>query len=378
MNLICATSVTCGADAFAPLANMNGNGSLNLLQETDITPAAVKSADAVITRSKTKLNPSLFQGASVRFAGTCTAGIDHADPDALAAMGIHFASAPGCNANAVSEYLLAVLLLHQPQTGFTFHGKTLGIVGLGQVGSRVARKAEALGMRVLRNDPPLQDCGTPGPWTALDDLLPNVDVLTLHVPLVDAGPHPTRNLISAENLARLKPGACLINACRGEVLDAPAAAAARQNGHLSQLILDVWDPEPDLPADILAAADIASPHIAGHSLEGKANGTRQIHDALCEHFGIDHPWDPTPLLPPPEVTHLTLPEGQNFITRLRQAVLACYNPALDDQALRQNPAGFNQQRRNYRDRREFNATTIHGLTPREIPIYTTLGFQIPK
>lgn len=367
MNLLCASSVSLGREAFSPL------GHLTLLPEGDITPETVQDMDAVITRSKTRLNPALVRNSRLRFAGTCTAGIDHADPEGLASLGVHFASAPGCNANAVSEYVVAALLEARLATGFTSAGKTLGIIGCGQVGSRVEAKAKALGMKVLRNDPPKADRGEPGPWTNLQDLLTAADIVTLHVPLIEDGSWPTRNLLGETEIARMKPGTLLLNACRGEVTDNTALLQARTSGQLSWLVLDVWDPEPGLPHDLLAVADLASAHIAGHSIEGKVNGTRQIHDSLCQHFNLTHHWDPTPLLPAPEhsVVELT---GSTFEDRLTQAVKACYDIRHDDALLRQAPDQFNALRRNYRDRREFNATTLLNSLPEELPIYQALGF----
>ncbi len=370
MNIICASSVSFGGEAFAPV------GKVTLLSETAIDRAAVHNADAVITRSKTLLNRGLFEGSQVSFAGTCTAGIDHADPAGLAELGIHFASAPGCNANGVSEYVLAALLEAHLATGFTFAGKTMGVIGCGEVGSRVCAKAKALGMTVLRNDPPKEAAGAPGLWTPLPELLSRADVLTLHVPLVEEGPWPTRCLIGPAELASLRGGAILINACRGEVTDNVALLAARRSGQLSWLVLDVWDPEPKLPRDLLAAADLASPHIAGHSVEGKVNGTRQILEQLCDHFKIEHTWDPRPLMPPPEHPDIRLPAHGCLETRLHHAVRAAYDIRFDDNLLRSAPDGFNEQRRAYRDRREFAAHRVQGVPDNELSLYTALGFQI--
>lgn len=373
MNVICAGSVSLGREAFRDL------GSLQLLQETDITRASLAAADAVITRSKTRLNAELLQGTPVRFAGTCTAGIDHADPPALAQLGIHFASAPGCNANAVSEYVVAALLEAHLKTGFTFAGATLGIVGCGEVGSRVAAKGQALGMTVLRNDPPKEAAGHPGPWTPLPELLRRADVLTLHVPLVEDGPWPTRSLIGPAEIAQLKRGSLLLNACRGEVTASPALLAARRAGHLSWLTLDVWDPEPNLPEDLLAVADLATPHIAGHSVEGKVNGTRQIREQLCEVFGIQSPWDPAPLMPPPEHPVLAFADLGSLEASLRSLVRRAYEIRVDDDALRAGgPAAFNALRRQYRDRREFAAHRITGAPTQLQPLLQGLGFLCGK
>ena len=377
MKCICASSVSLGREAFSPL------GDLVWIPETDITPAVVRDADAVITRSKTRLNRALFEGSRVRFAGTCTAGTDHADPAALADLGIHFASAPGCNANAVSEYLTAALLEARATTGFPLEGRTLGIIGHGQVGTRVERKAKALGMRVPKNDPPKQAAGSDETFTPLDELLEASDAVTLHVPLVEDGPWPTRGLLGEKELARMKSGAVLINACRGEALANAPLIRARKEGHLSFLVLDVWDPEPGIPEDLLNVADLATAHIAGHSVEGKVNGTRQIREALCAALAPDaSPWNPRPLLPEPEHPVVSLAGFASPEERLRAAVRACYDIRRDDAALRESHSDratlFTSLRRTYRDRREFDATTLTHCPPDERDRFQALGFHLTQ
>ena len=370
MKIILADSVALGKEAFQDL------GEVSLFPESEFTQDAIRHADVVVTRSKTKLVPELFEGSSVRFAGTCTAGLDHADPKGLKAMGIHFAHAPGCNANAVSEYILAALL----ESGQEIGGKTVGIIGHGQVGTRVDRKLTALGCRILRHDPPKQKAGETGPYVDLDKILSESDILTLHVPLIEEGPTPTRGMVGTAEIQKLKPGAMLLNACRGEALDAEAACTARAAGNISWLVLDVWDPEPEIPPLQLAVADLASPHIAGHSVEGKVNGTRQIREAVVHHFGLKvDPWDPEPLMPSPEQPDVVLsPEG-TLEERLRTCVRAAHNVYVDDKELREaeGPMGerFTRLRRSYRDRREFHAIRVHGLREFERDLYTSLGFQ---
>lgn len=372
MKIICANSVSLGEAAFA------GLGTLQVMAEGEIDAAAVREADAVVTRSKTRLDGALFAGSRVRFAGTCTAGTDHACLPELGACGVHFASAPGCNANAVSEYVLAALLA---APGFRFAGKTVGIIGHGEVGSRVDRKLAALGCRILRHDPPKQAAGAPGPYVELEALLAASDVVTLHVPLVEEGPYPTRGLLGKTEIAKLKPGAVLINACRGEAADGEALRQARLSGAIGWLVLDVWDPEPDLPAPLMAVADLATPHIAGHSVEGKVNGTRQIREQLLAHFQIKAAaWDPEPLMPPPAVARVDLSGTEGFEARLHQAVRACYDIRMDDCALREEGEAIAKRfvylRRHYRDRREFAATRVTGLTEAETGIYRALGFRV--
>lgn len=371
MNFVVADSVALGMEGFQDL------GTVRLVPEAEIGPETVQEADVVVTRSKTRLVPALFGGSAVRFAGTCTAGIDHADPVGLRENGIHFAYAPGCNANAVSEYVLAALL----ESGQELRGKTVGIIGHGEVGIRVDRKLTAVGCRVLRSDPPKEARGAEGPYVSLETLVEESDIVTLHVPLVEDGPTPTRNLLGAEQIARLKPGALLLNACRGEVLDAEAACAARAAGALSWLVLDVWDPEPGIPPLQLAAVDVGTPHIAGHSVEGKVNGTRQIREAVIAHFGLEaEVWDPEPLMPGAEQPAVVLSGEGSVEERLRTCVRAAYDIYRDDRELREGADPVNERftrlRRSYRDRREFPAIRIHGLKDDEKGLYSELGFQV--
>lgn len=345
--------------------------------ETEISPTVVADADAVITRTKTKLNPALLEGSSVQFAGTCTAGVDHVDQPGLEALGIAFSAAPGCNANGVTEYVLAALL----ESGQPFRDKTVGIIGHGQVGTRMDRKFSALGCRVLRNDPPKWEREQQGEFVDLATLCAESEIITMHVPFVTDGPHPTSTLVGKDQIDLMKPGTLLLNPCRGEALDGDAACAARQAGHLSWLVLDVFDPEPDAPLEHVAIADLVSPHIAGHSVEGKVNGTRQIREAVVNHFGLDVPaWDPEPLMPKPEQAQVVLgPEG-TFEERLHTCVRACYDIRVDDQNLREvgvpMKERFTKLRRNYRNRREFAATQILGLRNDEKEIYKALGFKV--
>jgi len=372
MKIICASSVTYGKEAFSIL------GDCQFPTESEISPDTVATADALITRSKTQLNACLLGSSSVRFAGTCTAGIDHAHLGELETLGISFASAPGCNANAVSEYVIAALL---ESPNFTFEGKTVGIIGHGQVGTRVDHKLSALGCRILRNDPPKAQAGGLGPFVDLETLLRESDVVTLHVPLIEDGCYPTRNLLGDMEIRKLKEGAILINACRGEAIETSSLIQARKRNRISWLVLDVWDPEPGIPVELLSVTDIATPHIAGHSVEGKVNGTSQIRKQLCAHFSLEAKgWNPELLLPPPKTAEVDLNGREGCEARLKEAVKACYDIRLDDRNLRE-PKGelaerFVYLRRNYRNRREFSATKLRGLKPVELEIYRALGFCV--
>ncbi len=256
-----------------------------------LTRDLLADADALIVRSVTVVSPNLVQGTPVRFVGTATSGFDHVDSAALTEAGVHFAYAPGCNAQAVAEYVFTAVHQLAVRQGRDPYAMSLGVVGVGHVGGRVAEIAGLLGMKVLACDPPRFRAGTLAGHVPIDELLPLADILTLHVPRVADGPDATVNLIDANRLARTRPGAILINAARGGVVDEPAAAAARQSGRLSGLVLDVWQGEPDIRPAILAAADIATPHLAGYSAQSKRRGAAMIFTQLARWMNWPGPAD---------------------------------------------------------------------------------------
>ncbi len=283
----------------------------------DIGPDDVRDAAALLVRTRTRCDAALLDGSAVRFIATATIGTDHIDTAYCAAHGITVASAPGCNAAAVAQYVrvaLHALALDRP-------GATLGVVGVGHVGSLVAEAGRRAGMRVLLNDPPREAVEGPAGFTPLPELLAVSDVVTLHIPLWPEN----RDFADAAFFAAMKPGASLINASRGEVLDEAALLAARPR--LDKVVIDVWKNEPAINPQLLAAADIATPHIAGYSLQGKANATTAVVRALAAHFGI------APLRTF-TVTGLSLPQSP-------------YDIWADDKALRSNPTSFESLRSNY-------------------------------
>ena len=283
----------------------------------DIGPDDVRDAAALLVRTRTRCDAALLDGSAVRFIATATIGTDHIDTAYCAAHGIAVASAPGCNAAAVAQYVrvaLHALALDRP-------GATLGVVGVGHVGSLVAEAGRRAGMKVLLNDPPREAVEGPAGFTPLPELLAVSDVVTLHIPLWPEN----RDFADAAFFAAMKPGASLINASRGEVLDEAALLAARPR--LDKVVIDVWKNEPAINPQLLAAADIATPHIAGYSLQGKANATTAVVRALAAHFGI------APLRTF-TVTGLFLPQTP-------------YDIWSDDKALRTNPTSFESLRSNY-------------------------------
>lgn len=244
-------------------------GEVVAVRGRPLPAAALVGADALMVRSVTTVNQALLAGQRVRFVGTATAGTDHVDTAWLAQAGIGFSAAPGCNAIAVVEYVFSALMLLAERDGFALRDKTVGIVGVGNVGSRLQRRLTALGIRTLLCDPPRADRGDDEQFHSLADLQREADIITFHTPLNKSGPYRTLHLADADFLRGLPPGRILINAGRGAVVDNAALLQALEAGQDLRVVLDVWEPEPMLSLPLLARVDIATPHIAGYSLEGK-------------------------------------------------------------------------------------------------------------
>ena len=379
MKIVADANIPLLQDAFEPL------GDVIALPADRITPEAVRDAGALLVRSVTRVGPALLDSSAVRFVATATIGVDHVDQAYLASRGIGFASAQGSNARSVAEYVFAALSVLAGRRGRRLTDGVLGVVGVGNVGSRVVRMAEALGMKVLRNDPPLAR-KTADPAYVPIEALAEADVVTFHVPLTREGPDATYHLIGESLLRRLKCGVTLLNTSRGAVADAAALKAATDARHTGALVLDVWENEPEIDLDLLDRVDLATPHVAGYSFDGKVNGTRRVLDALCRHFGLERGWDPAPLMPPPAHPSVALPGGLDPEEAIRRAVAAAYPIEADDQrlrAIRREPPDargryFSALRRDYPVRREFPETCVELASPDPslLGALHALGFRV--
>jgi len=354
MHIIADENIPSVARAFASL------GEVTLLPGRGMQPSQVRDADILLVRSVTRVDERLLQDSRVRFVGSATIGFDHVDRGYLAGRGIGFATAPGSNATSAAEYVVSALLALAGQQGLELRGRTAGIIGCGNVGSRVRHRLCALGMHCLVNDPPLQAQGGHDDFVDLDTLL-QADVITLHVPYTRDGDHPTHHLADAALLARLRPGAVFINTARGAVTDNAALdrlLAAR--GDIAA-VLDVWEGEPDIRLSLLEKVRLGTPHIAGYSLDGKLRGTEMIYHAACAHFGQPVEWRAADDLPAGPSLDLRSLRGAPLLAGLQQAVFACYDVREDDARLRQitalpaaeRPACFDRLRKEYPLRREF-------------------------
>lgn len=313
-----------------------------------ITPPIVREADALIVRTRTRCNAALLEGSRVRFIATSTIGYDHIDTAYCAAHDIRWTNAPGCNAASVCQYVQSALLLLQQEHGLTLSTATLGVVGVGHVGTLVAEMARSWGMRVLCCDPPRNDRGEKG-LVPLDTIAREADIITLHTPLTEAGPYPTYHLADEAFFASLQRKPHFINTSRGETTDTNALLQAITSGKVAQCIIDVWEHEPEISLALLSRCYIGTPHIAGYSADGKANATRMSLEALSQHFGLGK----VPEIHPPQPVQTEIRTDSRT-----EALLSIYNPHNDSHALKTSPTLFEYLRGHYPFRREEQAYII--------------------
>jgi len=356
------------ADANIPFVRecFSSVGEVQVLSGRDITRQVVAKADALLVRSITPVNEELLAGSTVRFVGTATIGFDHVDLGYLVRNHIGFASAPGSNANSAAEYIMAALLEVGRRHQIQLEGRSIGVVGVGNVGSRVARKCEALGMHVLRNDPPLQRQTRDPQYVPLEALY-GCDFLTIHTPLTHEGIDKTFHLADAGFFSSLKPGVVFLNASRGAVTDSQALKAAIQAARLQAVVLDVWENEPNIDTELLQMVDLGTPHIAGYSYDGKVAGMIMIYNALCTHFHLRPTHAIEDFLPQPDVPRLKIETNElSDEESLTRAVERIYSIKRDDENLRQiarqSPGErgryFDDLRKQYPVRREFQNTMV--------------------
>ncbi|MCQ8228474.1 4-phosphoerythronate dehydrogenase PdxB [Pantoea trifolii] len=339
--------------------------------------AELQDASGLMVRSVTKVNAALLAGTPVKFVGTATAGTDHIDDASLAAAGISFSAAPGCNAIAVVEYVFSSLLLLAERDGFELRDRTVGIVGVGNVGGRLQKRLQAWGVKTLLCDPPRADRGDRETFHSLDALVAQADILTFHTPLFKDGPYKSWHLADAALLMALKPNTILINACRGPVVDNAALLEVLKMRHDLSVVLDVWEPEPDLSLELLDKVDIATAHIAGYTLEGKARGTTQVFEAWCDFIGQPQQVALESLLPAPEFGSVTL-RGKLDQPTLKRLVHLVYDVRRDDAPLRKvaaKPGEFDRLRKQYEERREWSSLQVHCDDAETALMLNQLGFR---
>ncbi|HVP13589.1 MAG TPA: 4-phosphoerythronate dehydrogenase [Phycisphaerae bacterium] len=348
-----------------------------------IRSAAFADADALVVRSVTRVDAALLAGSRVRFVGTVTTGMDHLDTSWLLSRGITVASAAGCNSVPVAEYVLAALLALARRRQFDLGARVLGVIGVGRIGSIIARWAQALGMQVLRCDPPLQRlhaAASPQPSSSPVDYVPfehlagAADIVTLHVPLTHEGADRTCGMVDTKWLAALKTGAILINTSRGDVVREDHLLASIDAGRLAAVVLDVWRNEPAIDPELVRRVDIATPHVAGYSVESRQRAVTMIFDALAR-FAAGAGSLPADRRQPSDLRPLGMHGGGNAISDITVAAGGPWRLAVTDVVLRAcdieavdvrlrgaaGIAAFDEIRRACAGRREFGAHRPVGL-----------------
>jgi erythronate-4-phosphate dehydrogenase len=325
----------------------------------EITREVVAGADALLIRTRTKCNRQLLHGSDVKFIGTATIGYDHIDTGYCEENNIHWTNAPGCNSSSVQQYIASALLSMAIDSDFSLKDRTLGIIGVGNVGSKIAMLARALGMKVFLNDPPRARREGEGEFVTLEKILNEADIVTVHVPLTMSGDDSTFHLFNDAAFARMKKGAWFFNSSRGEVVETAALKKSLDTLHTGGAVIDVWENEPDIDLALLSKAFIATPHIAGYSTDGKANGTSMIVNSLAGFFKLPfNNWYPDnvplPLFPQIEIDCT----GRTDQSVIHEAVLHTYSIREDDKKLRISPSGFEKHRGDYPLRREFPSYSV--------------------
>ncbi|KRW64996.1 erythronate-4-phosphate dehydrogenase [Pseudomonas sp. TTU2014-105ASC] len=342
-----------------------GLGEIRRMPGRSINRAALENVDLLLVRSVTRVDRELLEGTAVKFVGTCTIGTDHLDLDYLEQAGIDWASAPGCNARGVVDYVLGSLLALAELRGDTLAQRSYGVVGAGEVGGRLVEVMRGLGWDVRVCDPPRQ-VREAGGFVSLDEVLAECDVVSLHTPLNMGGDWPTFHLFDQERLSNLRPGAWLINASRGAVVDNVALRDVLLQRPDIDAVLDVWEGEPQVDVELAGLCRIATPHIAGYSLDGKLRGTAQIYAAFCAVRGLEPAVELAQLMPGAALTELSFASCTEPADMLATLCRAVYDPRRDDADFRRSlvgdearrRAGFDLLRKRYPARREIDGLGV--------------------
>ena len=354
-------------------------GELVLYKNSVSDKNILKDADTLLCRSTMNVDSELLSGTKIKFVGTATSGIEHIDKLYLDKSNIKFADAKGSNSNSVSEYIISSILNIAIKNNLSLNNKTLGIVGWGNVGKKVEAKAKVIGLNVIVNDPPLEDIGENKNFSSIEEVL-ECDIITVHTPLIKEGKYKTENLFDSSKISRLKEGTIFINSARGIVADEIELVKAKKKGIISHIVLDVWKNEPEINFKLLDHIDIATPHIAGHSYDGKASGSFMILKSFCDFFRVETIANINQILEE-EQNQLQISCTGNIEQDLYRAISSIYNIEIDDTNLRKiifiddKISYFKSLRNNYWKRREFSNTKIDCDDKKLIRYFSELGFE---
>lgn len=351
-------------------------GEVEYLPGNQFTREAIKEKDALIVRTVTHFGKEILDGTAVKLICSATIGYDHIDTDYCDSHGITWRTAPGCNANSVEQYITASLLCVSEKYQFRLQDKTIGIVGVGNVGSKIEVACRKLGMNVLLNDPPREEeeGNTDGKFVELEVIKQQADIITFHTPLTKTGKYATFHLTDESFLHTVARKPFIINAARGGITDNEALINALHSGKISGIVIDCWENEPEIDRELLALADIATPHIAGYSADGKWTATRMSLENLNNFFGLDispkYENIPAPLLPVIDLSKISP------ATQLSHAVWHTYNPLNETGVLKLSPEKFYWFRSHYPLRREYPAYKVVNAAPPVSERLHQLGFKL--
>lgn len=354
------------AEQFGETAYLPGN---------QFSKQTIKGKDVLIVRTVTHFDEEILNGTGVKLVCSATIGYDHIDTAYCDSHGITWKTAPGCNADSVEQYITASLLFLSEKYKFNLQHKTIGIIGVGNVGSKVEAVCKKLGMRILLNDPPREALEGSDQFTDLDTLKKEADIITLHTPLTKNGSYPTYHLAGKAFFNSLHRKPFIINSCRGAVADNEAWIEAIRSNKISGTVIDCWENEPHINLELLQLADIATPHVAGYSADGKWTATKMSLENLNDFFQLNI--NPIRLLEidSPENPVIDL-KGIEKEKQLSYAVWQTYNPMQETENLKSHPEKFYEFRSNYPPRREYHAYTVVNATKEVRKILKVLGFRI--
>lgn len=344
------------------------------LESKEINNKTIKNADAIIIRTRTICNETLLKDTKVKFIGTATIGYDHIDEAYCEAKDIKWTNAPGCNSMSVAEYITSVLITFSEKYNFNLEDKTLGIIGVGQVGKKVERCARLLNMKVLLNDPPRAREEGEKNFVSLEEIADFCDIITIHTNLEKEGPDKTYHIIDEEFFSKIKKPVFFINAARGSVMNTDALKKAIKDGKVTDCAIDCWENEPEIDKDLLYRSFITTPHIAGYSIDGKINATRHIVKSLIDFFNLDIQKE---IHTEYDNISNTLKIPHKEKNKINTAILSVYNPLLDTNKLKEYPEKFDELRNNYELRKDYRFFKVTNVKEKNYDILRAMGFHNP-
>ncbi len=355
------------------------HGDIQFFEGRNLKPGDIEDADALLVRSVTLVGKELLAHSKVQFVGSASIGTDHVDRDYLQRNSVSFAHAPGCNSNAVGDYVISALLSLHHREKLNLRESTLGVIGFGNVGKNLTNKARALGLKVYVNDPPLYQATRGNIFSSLDEVLKKSDILTFHVPLTTGGFCPTAGMINSDIIDKSSRAPLIINTSRGEIVREIDMLRALDQGSIRGVVLDVFKNEPRINGELCKKAELISPHIAGYSLEGKLLGSIMVYQAFCRHFNLKDPGNYPEL---PKVNQ-NIGEAEDSLSEIYQLIKKIFYLEKIDEQMRDVldhpnfPHLFDAMRKNFYPRRDFSSykvKEVHG-NPELVSMVQGLGFK---